>query len=81
MAPTVAGKYGWGGEKEIIFTEFSVSKELCAKMVLEGKREAVAKAQRRVLGATGALVSPEYRVRGGDDGWGPAIQILWAVLN
>lgn len=45
-----------------------MSKELCAKMVLEGKREAVAKAQRRVLGATGALVSPEYRVRGGDDG-------------
>lgn len=38
MEPTVVGKYGWVGEQEVIRTESSVSKELCAKGTLEGKR-------------------------------------------
>lgn len=38
------------GEQEIIFTESSVSKELCAKRMLEGKRGTMVRAQKGVTG-------------------------------
>lgn len=57
------------GEQEVILTESSEFKELCAKRMLGEKRGAMAGAQGcvtmcDVLGTSGSSVWPEYRICG-----------------